>query len=611
MALTHAPIKNFTGLVNTASETDTQLGNMRMLSNVVPSPPGSLSAALSWTPVYTALPKADGIYRIEDGGVQLLLATDLAEGFLDIKAISDEANGALSGRWDNAYLDIFGGSKTPHLSTVGNHVFAGNGVDPNAIYIDGKGPLTNPIPYNSGRYAKNKYPIPPCTSFVRGGDLSLYCTGNKEHPLRVWATEPINLLGDNAFGLASEEGSFVDILCGGATKVIGLSSFRGSIICHTDAGLVVLGKVDKDQAGTGWRISQAPTDSRVGAYSLRTLNPTGGRLPYYLGSDGQLYRNEVRAATSEYLEPGAEQTATWQSTGLWDETLKDLRHAFIAYNSTEHYVFVGVNADFQSRRRGHPYYLVKGRLFEGTPKEEPEVISGPHWFPRFVAMEAIPNSSHMVGVDEAGNFWTTDLRDLREDRKTIPYVLDLGAQSPRVLFYNNEEGDSDQADLITDDDGNIIADDRGHRALTVSPTFSIAYEDRATATGHSYMFPTGERIDGIIPDAADPGWMDNRTLAAAETAFNDLGSPQTTKQIYEVILNFAPGSVGQVGVFVEGDDGQHDGRWLGEIEDLDSTKAGVLVRGRKFRVRVYVVAELGACWTLQDLAVGYITETAL
>lgn len=611
--LTHKPFPRFSGLVNTRSELDSAPGTMRRLSNAVPSPPGAISSAMAWDPIYHPLSKSGGIVRIVDGPLRIYISSTPTEGFIDMKILTkySEANVAPSELWGSAHLDGYPSDLPAYLSAVGPHIFVGNGRDSNAVYLQGEGPLIRPLNYNGGRYAKNKHEIPPCKTFVRGPQSELYCTGNIYEPLRIWVTEPINVNNAESFGLASETLSHVDIVCNGATRVTGLSVYRGSVICHTDDGAVVLEKIEKGQAASGWRVEQLNTDMTVGAYSLRTLNPSGGRLPYYLGADGQLYRNEFRTGVEGHMEPQAEKAGTWRAVGLWDETVKDLRYSFVAYNQAEHYAIVGTNADFQTQRKGHPYYLVKGRLYEGTRQEEPEVISGPHWFPRFTVMEAVPNSSHMVALDEAGNVWTTDLRQLRDETKPIPFATDLGPNGPQVAMMFDPAGDSNEATVITDDEGNILADSDQHQAITISPSFSISYEDRGTLTGHSYMFPNGERVDGMIAAEDAPEWSENKLLAVLETSFYDFGSPQSEKQIYEVILNFTNGSTGEVGVFVETDNEMVDGRWFGSIEEANSAKLGVLARGRKFKVRVYVMYELSAAWTLNDISVGYVPEVGL
>jgi hypothetical protein len=577
---------------------------MRTLSGVVPAPPGALSASPFWEQIYTPLDTITGLYRIIDDDLRIFISCHEDHGFTDMKVLSkgNEANAAPAIEFDQLLKDPYITTKPAYFSSVGSHVFVGDGVADNAAFLDGEGFLTNPLPLDTSRYSEHSHPFPPCKVFVRSADLSLFASGNDDHPLRVWVSEPLDVMNKESFGLATEDMSYVDIICEGATRVTGLSTFRNTVVCHTDGGVVLLKKPELLQAKTGWRVEQVNTDVRAGASSLRTLNPSAGSLPYYLGSDGQLYRNEFRGSTDTQLAPQAETTATWGAVGVWDQTIKDVENAFMTYNPSENWVVLGVNADHQVSQKGHPIYLIRGRLFADTREEQPEVISGPHFFPRFVCVESVPRSSHLIGLDAEGRLWTTDLRKLRDEKALIPFDIDYGESSPRVYIHNDPTAEA--AVLAV---GEQPVGTGNNEMIQVSADFNIAFEDRLSGTGHSFMHPMGARLDGMLPDT-DENWSDNRLLSVAETVFDDLNRPEVTKQFLEVILTFAPGSVGHVGLFVETDEGKYDGRWHGNIEGTDSLKAFVNVRGRKIRLRLYVVAEPGATWTVNDVTVGYLPQ---
>ena len=98
---------------------------------------------------------------------------------------------------------------------------------------------------------------------------------------------------------------------------------------------------------------------------------------------------------------------------------------------------------------------------------------------------------------------------------------------------------------------------------------------------------------------------ENSILSVAETAFEDFGQPESTKHFMEMVLKFDKGSVGFMGAFVETEDGNTDGAWLGSIEGKDTHKVFINVRGRKLRVRVYVATDIAARWILNDVSAGF------
>ena len=102
---------------------------------------------------------------------------------------------------------------------------------------------------------------------------------------------------------------------------------------------------------------------------------------------------------------------------------------------------------------------------------------------------------------------------------------------------------------------------------------------------------------------------ENSMLSVVETTFEDFKAPEATKHFMELVLKFDGGSVGHVGAFVETEDGNTDGSWMGNIEGKDTHKAFINIR--KLRVRVYVVTDLTARWVLNDVSIGYVLQNTL
>jgi hypothetical protein len=292
----------------------------------------------------------------------------------------------------------------------------------------------------------------------------------------------------------------------------------------------------------------------------------------------------------DQLQPRRESIASWKAVGGWDANIKDLTGAFTTYDTQGNWLLVGANSDGRDQSNGHAWYLLSG---------DKETISGPHWYPRFTCVQAIQGSSSLLGIDGDGQFWTTDLNDIRERRDLLDDFVNDATDGPSVTVVESR----DTGNVIGTDAGHALATEDTHMFLLNEPFQAEFLPDDTTLLNLHWPSPMADH-NNAAADLVGTNYP-NSVLAVVETAFEDFGVPEVTKQFFDLALKFEGGSVGHAGVFVETEDGLVDGSWLGNIESKDSHKVFVNIRGRKLRVRVYVVAELDTRWVLNDITVGY------
>ena len=596
-------IRNFSGLENAGSGLDSDRGTLRLLSNAVPYPEGTVSNAPQWTRVYENMTPQAGKFETfndaDENGVAIMtnavgITTNIA--VIPKRGLNPTPTGLASGlqELDYPYPDA-------HLSRIGNTLVLGNGADTGFVNTN---MLTTrigaqwSIPTDMANapfpvvdyYARRYEPFPNCRMFILGPDKSVYAAGNAENPLTVYVSEPSDVLSGGLAGLVSGVMNSTTLLASGATTITALSTHKNSVVCHTDAGVYLLQKTEDMQAPTGYRVGQASSPTNAGAASPQTVSPSLGTAPYYLGTDGQIYRNAVEPALDDQLQPRRNSIASWKAVGGWDANIKDLTGAFTTYDTQGNWLLVGANSDGRDQSNGHAWYLLSG---------DKETISGPHWYPRFTCVQAIPGSSSLLGVDGDGQFWATDLNDIRERRDLLDDFVNDATGGPSVTVVESR----DTGNIIGTDTGLALATENTHMFLLNEPFQAEFIPDDTGLLNLHWPSPTADRNDAAAELVGTN--YPNTVMAVIETAFEDFQKPEATKHFMELVLKFDGGSVGHMGVFVETEDGLVDGSWLGNIELKDSHKLFVNIRGRKLRVRVYVAAELDTRWVLNDITVGY------
>lgn len=573
---------------------------MRLLSNAVPYPVGTVSSAPQWHRVFeNVTPEAgsiqtfqnlntDGTYnRVVIGTNPVGVTTNIA-----VIPLGSQMNPSPTG--EGLWAESYDYNGQPYFSNIDNRIIVGSGtvsLGNKEISQRTSWELDDLIHPDAEHYSHSNAEFPSCKTFVLGPDKAVYATGNDTDPLYVWVSEPRDMLGGGLNGIESGVMSAVGIPDTGATKVTALSTFQDFVVCHTDAGVVLLRRPADQQAATGWRVEQLSTPINAGAYSPNTVSPSLGSAPYYLGTDGQIYRNQVeQPSTDEQLQARTREIASFQAVGQWDADIKNLEYAFSTYDTSGNWFIAGINSDGRDIANGHGWYMLSG---------DTNAISGPHWYPRFTCIQAIPGSSHLLGVDGDGQFWTTDLRDIREKRDMSPEFVVTDTDGPSVTVYESRL----TASVLGTDQNHALATANGETLMLNDPFQAEFVPEVGGALNHHFPSSMAERND-VAANITGTSY-DNSMLSVIETAFEDFQSPESTKHFMELVLKFDGGSVGHMGAFVETEDGNADGAWLGDIEGKDTHKVFINIRGRKLRVRIYVATDVAARWVLNDVTVGF------
>lgn len=243
------------------------------------------------------------------------------------------------------------------LSKVGNGWLAFGDGDGDPIFIgktdDGK-PGVFP---DEELYSYEWSRFPNCKFFVQGPKKTIFAAGNPDKPLRVYISEPASktspyrdspysteATGAEAF---AGELSVVDIIATDATKITALSSKGNQVVVHTNKGCHLLYEPSSDQAETGYRVEQAPATNFSAAVGSQVVAGETGSMSYWLGHDGQIYKDESAARGAEdvknYADPAQ---VSWKAKSVWEKELPtDLSDSFSAYDRQSGMYWVYVRAD--------------------------------------------------------------------------------------------------------------------------------------------------------------------------------------------------------------------------------------------------------------------------
>lgn len=106
-------------------------------------------------------------------------------------------------------------------------------------------------------------------------------------------------------------------------------------------------------------------------------------------------------------------------------------------------------------------------------------------------------------------------------------------------------------------------------------------------------------------------------LAIIETPMEDLGDPESWKDLLEVQLNFQPGSQGLYWLEVENELGRRSGTTGKAPKDITLSsnhktgpKTFVNLQGRRFKVRVFIITDNYNPWVLRDISLGWLLGEA-
>lgn len=427
-------IPNFTGIESHRDDADR--GSLRAVEGCLPHGPGGVRSAPVWDEVGTvdvfSGTEYNQISTCKDENGNSLIFNSRNGEVTDIAVLS-EANTDIGtfGSCTSLSISTVHNEETGAFGKLGNRVYAiGDGTN-EAIYV-GKGPPVQQLGSTSIYpdeviYRMEYSRFPKCKFYVQGPNKTIFAAGNPEKPLRIYVSEPAGMTNrfvDTPYSTedsppSNNEGllSTVDLLSSNAKEITALSTNGNQVMVHTDAGCHVLYAPTSDQANTGFRVEQAPSSVFSAAVTSRVVSSDNGSMIFWLGHDGQIYKDEAASRGSEDAKKFADpEQASWKSKGLWEKhQLADLSRSFAFYCPQSGYYWV--------------FFRAKGSFGGVVSVEKPE--NGPSNLnaTKQVAVPSVgPTSLNATKQVEAPSVGPTNLNATK-----VVYIPSVGPKDLDVL----------------------------------------------------------------------------------------------------------------------------------------------------------------------------------
>jgi len=198
-------------------------------------------------------------------------------------------------------------------------------------------------------------------------------------------------------------------------------------------------------------------------------------------------------------------------------------------------------------------------------------VSGPFVNENLTAVTNRPDSGLMYGVDEDKKIMQTDLLDFNDSV---------------FAAVSNPFGDV-TASFDTTANKGIVCSQTGEGFLYRGKYMSAPFVEPVNGPG-------------TVKNAL---FFQNSHLAIAETNWLHLGDEHNEKQFYRCDLAFRKNSVGYLWMYVKGDEEKVKGQYKGPIKE--HMKVFTNLRGRAFKIQMFVATHNDHPWALRDLAVGH------
>ena len=350
-------IPSFTGIETHRDDADR--GSLRVVEGCLPFGSGGLRSGPVWKTVGAASTRStdqeNQLHAADDGKGNSVLLVSRFNEVHEIAVISTE----------NTSIEQFG---TPYLvvdpiglytqdkgvlAPVGNQLYSFGDGDGEAVFV-GKGPplaTSTDVYPDESLYSYEWSRFPNCKFFVQGPKKTLFAAGNPDKPLTVYVSEPAGITKDpNGSPYATKDSPYstedpaglayggrlstVDILGSNASKITALSTRGDQVIVHTDKGCHILYAPSGDQAETGYRVEQTPATNFSAAVNSQVVAGETGTMDYWLGHDGQIYKDESASRGPEDKKSsGDPDQVSWKAKSLWEnEFPEDLSESFAVYD---------------------------------------------------------------------------------------------------------------------------------------------------------------------------------------------------------------------------------------------------------------------------------------
>jgi len=340
-------IPSFTGIE--AHRDDADRGSLRLVEGCLPHGPGGLRSGPVWNKIGDVQYVADGdqnkISSADDGLGNSIVFVSRQNEVHDIALLTTEHTEleSFTEQEEFTFEDPSLYTAGPaNITPIGNKLYAVGDGSNESIFV-GKGPDdTFEVFPDESLYSQEWSRFPKCQFFVQGPKKTIFAAGNPDKPLTVYISEPAGLTSPYRDTPYSTEDttynrgvlSTVDILGSNASKITALSTRGDQVVVHTDKGCHLLYAPAPDQANTGYRVEQAPATNFSAAVNSKVVSRASGSLTYWVGHDGQVYKDEAASRGSEDLRSRAdEDQANWKSKGVWEDELPtDLTKSFAVYS---------------------------------------------------------------------------------------------------------------------------------------------------------------------------------------------------------------------------------------------------------------------------------------
>lgn len=466
-----------------------------------------------------------------------------------------------------------------YASVVGDRVLLGNGIDANLQWSNYALSVLGPASAPADVYDNSRVRIPPCTTFAMNGNKSVFAAGNAAQPLRVWITHAPTASYPFNEGIYSIEQSFIDVRYNGATRITALTAFQNYITAHTDGKPVNL--FDVDGSNDGWKCIQSPGVANSSAPCPAAAGDTLGWTSFYLGADGEVYKDEsIRTGPFGKQVARDQEIVTALCSGQWNrDMLKPVAPGgvFVAYDrkNSLFWMFARVNGSGFSR------------LWLWCYNERNNSISGPFRYPntRFAALIPSPTAVGPVCavVTLAGELLYSDLGDIGETQEFLsePKSTPLGSAFAQLESAPTPTSGLPYVGMTAT--GTAISEVLAGLRLTMPTAWdSFVTGDTTTLTRF---------------------WKD-AYVARIETGYMDLGNPSQYKNFHDVRLTFQKHSRCYVGIYAESD-GFKGGKWSGLVFSKEQLRVPLNICGRSVRVRVVMVCFNDAKTLLRSAVIGW------
>lgn len=210
---------------------------------------------------------------------------------------------------------------TAYFCDIGNRLLSITDGSKNPILF-GKGPVVGKE--DNSFYQTQNTEFPYCKYVIRGPKKILVGAGDPENPLTVYVSEPSGESDTIKTGIQSASLSKVDIMASNAKRITGLSTRGENVVVHTDKGCHLLYTPSSDQADSGYRLEQKSATNFSGAVDHQALAGEQGTQTFWLGADGQIYKDESSTTGPEDVKETADpDQASWKSKGLWEKEMPE------------------------------------------------------------------------------------------------------------------------------------------------------------------------------------------------------------------------------------------------------------------------------------------------